>query len=199
MTDASIRRLGLAGMLTGFFLAFAYYLAEPLDVPDPPLDVIVSIFLIAGLIGLRVVQGGRDGVLGRVGLAITFTCLGIQTIAGAIKLFGSLVSGVESGFLPEWLVVLAGTAFYGTVLGFFLFGIGMIRAKVLPRPAAILFTFPLPLGGFFAVATGESTLAHYISTPFFVIAWIWLGYVVWSEKVTKPHLSGEELQRDLSP
>jgi hypothetical protein len=189
----------LAGILTGIFLAFAYYLADPLDVPDPPLDIIISLFLIAGLIGLRVVQGGRDGIPGLIGLAITFTCLGIQTTAGAVKVFGSVVSGVESGFLPKWLVVLVGTAFYITVLGFLIFGIAMIRARVLPRPAAILFTFPLPLGGFFAMATGQDTLAHYLSTPFFVIAWLWLGYVVWSGKVTKPHIKDGEFQGDLSP
>lgn len=86
------------------------------------------------------------------------------------------------GIEPRWLSVLvtwSGTAF---LLGAFLFGAGIFKARVLPGPAALVFALSLPLGfafdlgadfvpGFFLSGAG-----FYLGFGLFALALIRLGW-----------------------
>jgi hypothetical protein len=87
---------------------------------------------------LRVVQGGRDGRLGLVGIAVTsVTCVVFLAVLTA-----SLVEGREDSWGPTYVL-----ATLASIVGVALFCAGSFRARVLPRWIFPLWAVAWTVGG----------------------------------------------------
>jgi hypothetical protein len=93
---------------------------------------------------------------------------------------------------PGFLTALLAVGFFGTVIGVIGLGAAMIRANVLNRWAAWLFTIGLPLGLTIDMATGAffeengdtPEVGFFVGSPLFCIGLIWLGYEMWKGRGT---------------
>lgn len=128
--------------------------------------------LLLGLVGLYVSQSEEVGVLGFVGFLAAF--LGTVLLAGTLwfELFITPALAVEDAGLAEAELGLAGfiLAFLLVVLGWLLFGVATLRARVYPRWAAVLLIIgavvsfvPIPLSGIV-----------------FSVAVAWLGFILFT-------------------
>jgi hypothetical protein len=135
-----------------------------------------GVLLLLGLVGLYARQSEAAGILGLVGFLVAF--LGTALLVGSawFQLFGAPVFAVEAprvidaeptgmlalGFVLTFVV-------FGT-LGWILFGIATLRARVYPRAAAILLI--------------AGVLINFLPTHFtelvFNVAVAWLGFVLFT-------------------
>jgi hypothetical protein len=201
VSELSIRRSGLAAIVAALLLVFTFFLGERLGLSESYFIVfglLVLLSLLAALPGLRAAQKGRDGALGMSGYWIAVIAITILSILFAVAAFAWLALAQDpEEALPGWLEVFLPIGFVGTVLGLLIFGIGAIRANVLPRWGAILFTIGLPLGLAIDIATGAffeengttPEVGFYVGPPLFAIGLIWLGYALWSRTGMTPHTS----------
>lgn len=131
-----------------------------------------AVLLLIGLVGLYASQSEEVGVLGLVGFLVAF--LGTVLLAGTLwfELFITPALAVEDAGLAEAELGLAGfiLAFLLVVLGWLLFGVATLRARVYPRWAAVLLVvgvvvsfFPIPLSG-----------------VVFSVAVAWMGFVLFT-------------------
>ena len=107
---------------------------------------IVLVLLAVGLLALDAAQRGSHGPLGRLGLVVALVGL-VVMIAGNVAEFWAFTEeayGASSLRDSAWMAFGLGMfAFYvGTVL----FGIGTLRARVLPRFGAVLLLVWFPAG-----------------------------------------------------
>jgi hypothetical protein len=141
--------------------------------------IVAAIFITLGLVGLYVCQAQQTGTLGLVAFVVTFI--------GGMMATGSTWS---EAFFGPWLSEAApelmeanpaGSVITGAILsyllfalGWFLFGLASLRAKVLPRGAAVL----LMIGAVVFLVLG------FLDLPFagvvFGAAVAWLGSALWS-------------------
>jgi hypothetical protein len=134
------------------------------------LQALAMLGLLAALVGLYRDQAGQAGRLGSVGFWTAF-------VGTALNLAGTVL-GMGSMALRGEYRVLDGILFDGTLLawflGFLLFGIATLRAKVFPAWVGILLLGWYPF--FWIVAA----LAGYAAT-FVVVGLVWLaiGYALW--------------------
>lgn len=130
--------------------------------------------LLLGLVGLYVSQSEEAGVLGLVGFLGAF--LGTVLLAGTLwfELFITPALAVEDAGLAEAELGLAGfiLAFLLVVLGWLLFAVATLRARVYPRwPAVLLIVgvvisfFPVPLSG-----------------VVFSVAVAWMGFILFTRR-----------------
>lgn len=192
MNDGSIRRNGMVAITAGVWFLLWMVLGTLLEtrLPDgtffAALTVFFALFLWA-LFGLRGAHDGMAGGLGKAGFvlsALGTALLGLLFIYGMI--FEATGGDIEEGG-PRFIEVLLAVGFFGMVIGVILLGAAMIRAKVLNRWAAWLFTIGLPLGLVIDMATGaffeESgdtpEVGFFVGPPLFCIGLIWLGYEIW--------------------
>ncbi|WP_258394684.1 hypothetical protein [Paenibacillus sp. MDMC362] len=96
-------------------------------------------------------------------------------VVGMVGLFGETVSEVNLGIFPI-IAPLAGILY---MLGGLLLGIAALRARVFPRPAAILLAFAAVVT--FAAAIIPHPFDRALAIPMGV-ALIWIGYIIWSER-----------------
>ena len=155
-------------------------------------DLLASVLIFLGLVGLYARQVEETGVLGLIAFLIAFTGTAMMFSESWVLNF---VVPMLAEATPE-LVGLAVTALPGTLmvglmltfglfgLGWLLFGLVSLQAGVLPRGAAIL----LMVG-----AVLVTVLFLTIELPFgFVVfgaALAWMGYALWSgagEQATEP-------------
>jgi hypothetical protein len=203
---ASFTRLaGLAAMASGG-LYIAIQAIHPLDVLSSVttpqwaithyLGVTMAFLGIIGVAGIYAKQVGKIGWLGLVGYVLFSVFFGLNTAFQFIEAFilpilathapnfvvsfQGVVTGVQGeinlGALP---IVYNLAGFLGYMLGGALFGIGIVRAGVLPRWAGGLLAFAAV-----SVLAG-SMLTHPLDRILAVpmgIALIWLGYTLWSEQ-----------------
>ncbi|MGH2317761.1 hypothetical protein ACRC6Q_08320 [Planococcus sp. SE5232] len=158
------------------------------------LTMAIAIFNLIGITGIYTRQVKESGWLGLIGFLMfslfwlsaavfsfieafvlpLLTTMAPQFVEGFIGIFGGFVSEVDLGILPT-IGSLAGVMY---ILGGFLFGIAIFRAKVLSRLGGALLAFS-------AVATiGASIVPHPFDRIFAIpmgIALIWLGYALWAE------------------
>lgn len=115
-----------------------------------------GVLLLLGLVGLYAAQSEAAGVLGLAGFLTAF--LGTSLFSGALwfELFVTPSLASEAPGLAEAELGLAGFAisFLLVVIGWLLFGVATLRARVYPRPAAALLIVgavlsfaPIPLSG----------------------------------------------------
>ncbi len=123
----------------------------------------------AGLV-IRARNAGRFGKLGKAGAVV-------GAVGVALPVVGSLVQGIlydgDYPLMPYFVIpgVLA------LVVGFALLGIAVLRARVLPRWVAAL----LVLGSLAMLGFNDQNAQALMAIPF-GIAWISVGYALWSGK-----------------
>ncbi len=148
---------GVMWVLLGFLAAIGFLQAIP-GREDVVLFVVALLFTAVGLVGLHTLQKGSYGRLGRVGFYIALGAVGARILGAVVFLAGSSAL--------EW-ISLVGTS--GMLVGFVLYGVATVQARVLPRwyGVALIVCMPvsLPLGVYGTVLFG-----------LFLVA---LGYVLW--------------------
>ena len=132
---------------------------------------VAAVLLIAiGLAGLvvRARAMGRFGRLGRSGAITSAVGLAAIVISGLVQ---GLFFGGDFPLMP-FFVIPAGLT---VVIGLLLSGIAILRAQVLPRWAGVL----LIIGALALLGTNDQDARVLMSVPF-GIAWLGVGYVLWS-------------------
>lgn len=205
-TNTLIRWAGVAAIIAGGIFVVIQPI-HPLDTLESvttthwviiqSLKTAMCVFGLVGLVGLYARQAHAAGPLGLAGYllfslfyALTLPLAYVEAfilpllateaptfVAGFLGIFNGNPIETNLGVLPA-LYALAG--FVGYVLGGLLFGIATLRARILPRWAAVLLMvaavappllsglLPHPLDRVLAVPMG--------------IALVWLGYALWSER-----------------
>ena len=133
------------------------------------LALLLVVIGVAGLV-IRARNAGRFGVLGKTGAAV-------GAVGVALPVIGSLVQGIlydgDYPLMPYFVIpgVLA------LVVGFVLLGIAVLRARVLPRWAAVL----LVVSSLAMLGFNDQNAQALMAVPFGV-AWMAVGYVLWSDR-----------------
>ena len=133
------------------------------------LALLLVVIGMAGLV-IRARNAGRFGVLGKTGAAV-------GAVGVALPVIGSLVQGIlydgDYPLMPYFVIpgVLA------LVVGFVLLGIAVLRARVLPRWAAVL----LVVSSLAMLGFNDQNAQALMAVPFGV-AWMAVGYVLWSDR-----------------
>jgi hypothetical protein len=165
------------------------------------------VFLMVGLVALRVRRATGGGLLGTIGFAVTLVGL-VMLAYGSI---GKLVLTGEILGLPYGPVGFTGLAPGALVAGAgaALTALSVITANVMPRLSSI----PLLIGAAGVAAAGGSALARQLleGSPtdifplqigpiaglwaLFGLGWLWLGYLLWSEGTrTRPGSEGTSIR-----
>lgn len=202
--SVAIRWTGLAALLAGITFA-AIQPIHPADtlssvttnawVIIQSVKTVMSFLFLVGIVGLYARQIEKIGWPGHVGFAMLALCWALQMCF----IFGNaLVLPIVADTAPEFVISYVGTSsgvpgemnigalvpIYAVVAGLYmlgglLFGIGTLRAGILPRWPAILL----------AVASALTPLAALLphATQRFAaipvgLALAWLGYALWSER-----------------
>jgi len=184
-----IRWGGLAAILSGLLLMVADFLNLAIGFgSDEPfsevvttgiytfqsvLNLFASVLLLMGLVGLYARQSDAAGSLGLIAFLVAF--LGTALVTGflwAILFIAPSLAIVAPGFLNEGPPPGFFSTFITFAVGWLLFGVATLRARVYPRaPAitlivgAVLSLFPLPLV--------DIVLAAAVA---------WMGYVLFMER-----------------
>jgi hypothetical protein len=167
------------------------------------MGIAMCLFGLLGIAGIYARQAKQTGWLGLAGylmfslfyaltIAYQFTEAFISPLlATEAPEFVKSLLGLSSGTASEMYLGGIATvyAFIGVLvlLGSLLFGIATLRARILPRWAAVLFAFGGPASAI-AVSLLPHQLERYAAVPI-GLGLAWLGYALWSErpeKVTEP-------------
>ena len=194
-----IRWAGLSLLVSGVLVALGFILHPPEEVAAVSsslwaiahLLVLVSFWLgMLSLFGLYARQVAETGVLGLIGFILVFITMASLT---GIIYFEAFIDPVLAVEAPEFvearfageisrgafdvIVLLTGLLL---ILGWLLFGIGIIRAGILPRWAAVLALIgAVPIG---LLPLLPSFIIVKIFAVVFGLGLAWLGYALWSEK-----------------
>jgi hypothetical protein len=132
--------------------------------------MLALLLVVAGLAGLviRARNAGRLGALGKTGAVVA-------AVGAALPVVGSLVQGFLYGgdypLMPYFVI----PGILALVAGFVLVGLAVLLAGVLPRWAAAL----LVVGSLAMLGFNDQNAQALLAMPF-GIAWIAVGYVLWS-------------------
>lgn len=158
-----IRWGALAAMLGG--VVFLADTAASLTFANPEEDRWLDIFfvvgillVVAGLVGFHALQRNSYGRIGRAGF---YTVV----VASLIQVVG-LVGFLAGSMAFEWLILVGGL---GSLVGFVLYGVATLLARVLPRWCGVAIIVALPA----AIPLGE------YANLLFGIIWLALGYALW--------------------
>jgi len=171
---------GLAAIVGGVLFVAAplldRYFPQATPVFTLETSLVVALLLVPiGLVGFHTLQRRSYGRLGRAGFWMALAGPLAVALGAASYLFFGNVFGTLLGTL---LLSLAGTL--GPLLllvGFVLYGIATLQARVMPPWCGVVFIAAMPV----ALALG-------IAGPFasvfigFGLAWIALGYALWSQR-----------------
>ena len=146
------------------FSSLLGYLQAILGREDVVLFVVAHLFLAVGLVGFYALQKGSYGLLGQAGFYVVLAAVAARVLGAVVFLAGS--SALQWISFPGALVML---------VGFVLYGIATLRARVLPRwyglaliGSALPFVLPVSL-----------PLAIYGITTLYGLILLVLGYVLW--------------------
>lgn len=191
------RRGGLAAIISGL-LILIWVITDLMDY-----DLFIAfvpaalILLFLSIPSIHRSQAGRTGSVGTIGYWITMIAGGLFVILFLIAIFIDVVLGEDpEEVLPALTGPLFGVIFFGLVIGILLFGVAMLIAGFAPRLASLLFLLGLPVGLLldfliFETPEEESGPGFYIGIPMFAIGLLWLGWWVWSNKVSTFSVSSE--------
>jgi hypothetical protein len=205
VTTANLIRLaGLAAILGSVSLVLFPILhpnhdaagyVSPLWVPAhlaPHLAAITYLFLLPALYAL---QGERNGKLGLAGYVTATIAMAQLLMLAWVELFffpwiGLIVPEWETLPPPNGVQVAAPLMNLSITVGFFLVGLSILRAKVLPRSAGILLMLAAPFFGIgdlvLRMILGDATPdLFFASAAFFANAMAWLGFNVWQGRVAR--------------
>lgn len=134
-------------------------------------NLLAAVLLLGGLVGLYARQAQTAGLLGLVGFLVAFlgTALLIGFLWTSAFIIPSLVAEMTTE-MPELVTGVASPGFYLSLaafaLGWGIFGVATLRARIYPRKAAVL----LVIGA----------LMNLLPVPFvgfvFVVAVMWMGF-----------------------
>ena len=153
---------GAAWIVLGLTAVFGYLQAIP-GREDVASFGVALLLTAAGLVGLHALKVGSYGLLGRVGLYVALAAVAAHISGAVVFLAGS--SALEWLSWPGTLAML---------VGFVLYGLATLWARVLPRwyGLALIVCMPVSL-----------PLAVY-GTALFGPILVMLGFVLWSRKGT---------------
>jgi hypothetical protein len=168
MASSGLIRWGAIGLMLGGVMwvvlglsALVGYLQSIPGREDVVLFILALLLTAAGLVGLHTLQRGSYGLLGRAGLYIALAAVAARILGAVVFLAGSSAL--------EW-ISFPGTS--GMLVGFVLYGVATVQARVLPRwyGLALIVSMPvlLPLAGY--------------GTALFGLILLVLGYVLWSRR-----------------
>jgi hypothetical protein len=199
MSSSSLLRLAGLSALLGAVLLVIVGFTQPL---------IENLFLLnpgsvgEGVMATLYIRSGL-GLLGRTLLALGLVGLYVRQAeaTGALGLTGFVVAffGIASPAGFEWGAVLTG-------LGWALFGVASLRARVYPRPAAVLLIIGAVVAGLLnqllaalVVGSPGSTLTYALVGAEVVrnVAVGWLGYALFSRRISpleRPQLVSRVLE-----
>jgi hypothetical protein len=171
-----IRWSGLAAILAGGLWIVGGILLglRPPGMPGGPhresgdvsLLLSASLVLIAvGLVGLHFRQAERAGRWGKTAFTLA--------VIGAVALFVGLMVNL-TGLIDAWIITVT-PGFLALVVGLLFSGVATLGATVLPRWAGVLFIVASLALLFFNTEDARAWLA-----VLFGVAWVALGYAVWS-------------------
>ncbi len=166
-----LRWTGLAGLAGAalWLILIAFIAARP-EAPtgrSDDLNVLIALaglLILPGLVGLHLCQAGRSRWL-----AAASVVLGA---AGAVLVSAGLVQGPGESDPARLLV---GLGIMVLIAGFACAGIGLLQTATLPRPAGWL----LIIGSLALLDFRFEDVGIWLGVPF-GLAWLWLGYELWS-------------------
>ena len=194
-SNPTLRLVSISALMTivsGGLLVAATLLhrASMLAISALPMEVPVAIglygfvgilfFVPIGMVGFHILQVGNYGRMGRVSFW--------TVVMGSIVL--GLVLGLGlAGYLRPWensmlLWLVTRVSALGLVVGFILYGVATLQARVLPRWCALAFIIGLPgaialmwIRPLFGLGQGASA-----TSIVFGLVWLALGYMLWTRR-----------------
>jgi hypothetical protein len=171
LSSSLVRLGGLASMLAGVVFLVDEILG--LMNPAPYLDVmfvVAMLLMLAGMIGFHALQQGNYGRLGWVGF--------YAVVVGVLALVLGLVLLLSGSTALLWLLPVATLAI---LVGFALYGVATLQARVLPRWCGVGFIVGLPVWWVVSVVLGNE-YGGSLGGMLFALLWLALGYVLWSRR-----------------
>src|SRR5215213_5658582 len=134
--------------------------------------ILVVFGYLAGAVALHSLQGAHAGRLEKWG----FRVLLLGSVLGTVGAFGEYYTP----YLDFSFLAFSAPGILLLMFGSLLFGIGTLRAKMVPRLGAWLLT----LGGFPGIVLMTVLLGH-LSGGLLLLdfAWVVLGYALWTQRV----------------
>lgn len=173
-TARFIRWSGLVAMLGGVLWVVVWAIEGSLPVAPPGgyrtgfesfnlLSGVAVLLILVGLAGAYLMQIRQIGWIGHIGFALPW-------IGAALMGGGRLGQVLNIGGV--WVLVILGAL--ALTIGNILFGIAVLRARILPLLSGVL----LILGALMLFLTDPENRRAFLALPF-GIAWAWLGYLLW--------------------
>ena len=165
MSDSNMVRWGALAAMLGGVAALMEFIFYP-DNPGLAEVLLLAAYVLAavGLVGFHAAQKEGYGRLGRAG----FYTASVGSL-GAVLAMTATVAGSAS------LDVLHAIGAALMIVGYILYGVATLQAKVLPRWCGVLFSVVGPVS-FVVLGFGGYT------TIVFGLFWLILGYALWSWK-----------------
>ena len=177
MSTATLYRwAGIVGIVAGVLNIIVEFVPDSLGTP---LNLLVVLFALWVLTALYVRQRQASGVLGFIGYIVNTFGLGL--VIGVVFAQVFVLSALDAALVGELFAGTTGSAALVSLviftLGVVLFGIALIRAKVFPKWAAVLY-----IVGFLPVAVSPFIPGIIVSIGEVVasIGIIWLSYALWA-------------------
>lgn len=176
MASSGIVRWGAIGLMLGGVIwlvlglsGLVGYLQAIPGREDVVLFVVGMLLTAAGLVGLHTLQKGSYGRLGRAGFYVALVAIAAHVLAAVLYLAGNPAF--------QWLSSSVGR--FGMLIGFVLYGIATLQARVLPRWYGLTLAVSMPV----SLGLGH-LLAAYWSSLLFSLFFLVLGYALWSRRIT---------------
>ena len=168
MSASALIRWGAVGLMLGGVVwvvlglsALVGYLQAIPGREDVVLFVAAHLLSVAGLVGLHALQKDSYGLLGRAGFYLALAAMAARAFGAVVFLAGSSAA--------EWISF---PATLGMLVGFVLYGVATLRARVLPRWYGVALIVSLPI---------SLPLAVY-GTVLFGLFLVTLGCVLWMRR-----------------
>lgn len=184
--NSLIRFGGLAAMVGGVLLVASPLLGRSFPQAMEALLVVALLLVPVGMVGFHALQGQNYGHMGRAGFWVAV----VAPLAVALGAASYLWWGSVFGSSLLWLALPVGPLVL--LVGLTLYGVATIQANVLPSWCGVVFIVAMP-------AALASSIVGAFASMFMVfgLAWLTLGYVLWSHKDTSAEqLSSRVRQED---
>ncbi len=133
------------------------------------LVVVAVLLVLVGLVGFHTLQKRNYGRIGRIGFYTVIVAIFAQVL-GLLAIF----AGASADLV--WFVLPVGAL--AVLVGFVLYGVATLQAKVLPRWSGIALIIAVPV----LVALGGLSNSPGVGYIWFGLVWLALGYLLWSQR-----------------
>ncbi|MDP8925944.1 MAG: hypothetical protein M3M97_03325 [Actinomycetota bacterium] len=135
------------------------------------LYVVAVLLVLGGLVGFHALQKRNYGTIGWVGFYMIIAAVFAQVL-GWLGIFAGVSAVLVLFVLPASILVI--------LVGFVLYGVATLQAKVLPRWCGIVLMIAVPV----AVVLGWIGDFPSIGYVWLGLVWLTLGYLLWSQRGT---------------